>query len=433
MNGCDDAFPDFCRPVMPPVRSPSRRRFLRAVTISAGVLLAGCGHKNANGKTTLTQWYHEYGETGTHDAVLRYAQQYTQLNPHIDIQVIWVPGDYGTKLETALLTGGPDIFEESQLTQAMVEAGQVAALDDLFTPQVRADFAPTALAENTVNGHIYGIKTVQDTGLLYYRKSLLAQANLAPLTTLDAVMAAAKALTTATRKGLFLGNDGGISALLTILPQSAGQEIIVGNKIAFDTPRTALSYQKLAEINKSGVLLMGAPTDFWEPSSFTQGLAAMQWSGLWAYPAIHQALGDDVGAVPWPAMDAQGRPATFAGGWSEYVNGQSDNIEEAKRYLQWLWISNTADQRDWNLSYGFHVPPRLSVARTAAALRAPVPAAGVQALNQYGQYLPPSWTASMGADLTNAVTNIVKFNDSAADQVHNAARLCERELSRLLE
>ena len=412
----------------------TRRGFLRAVTVSAGAILAGCGHATSNGQTVLTQWYHQYGEAGTHDAVLRYAQQYTALNPHLQIQVVWVPGDYATKIGTALLTGqGPDIFEMSGITPAMVEAGELAPLDDLFPPGVRQDFAPRDLAENTVSGKLYGVKMVEDTGVLYYRPSLLQAAGLTPPATMDALIAAAQKLSTPARKGLFVGNDGGISALMTILPWSAGSDFLVNNQIVFDNPRTALAYEKLRELNQSGALLMGAPTDYWDPSAFTQGLTAMQYSGLWAYPAIHKALGDDVGGLAWPALDAQGQPATFSGGWSEYVNAQSPNIAEAKRFVQWLWINNTADQRDWNLGYGFHVPPRMSVARDAAALRAPVPAAAVRNLNAYGRYTPPAWNTAMGAALTDAVTNIVKFGHPAMAEVQAAAQTCRRELSRLLE
>lgn len=413
----------------------TRRGLLKFATIAAGALLAGCGNRGGvpGARVTLTQWYHQYGETGTQQAVIRYAKQYTSLHPDIAVRVVWVPGDYRTKLNTSLLTrGGPDVFESS-LTVPMVTAGEVVPLDDLFTPEVRSDFNPKDLAANTVDGKIYGIKTLDDTGLLYYRKSLLNNAGVEPPTTMDALIDAAKKLTTPQRKGIFVGNDGGISALLTILPWSAGSDFLVNNQIVFNNPRTVAAYEKLNELNASGAVLLGAPTDYWDPSAFTQGLAAMQWTGLWAYPAIRKALGDDVAALPWPALDSAGKPATFLSGWSAMVNAQSANIDEAKKYVKWLWIDNKADQKDWCLSYGFHVPPRTSVARDAAALNAPVPAAAVKNLKDYGQATPPSWNTAMGTALTDAVTNILKEGQPAAPQVANAAARCETILKRMLE
>ena len=347
-------------------------------------------------------------------------------------RVVWILGDYGTKLNTALLTaGGPDVFERAGLTIPMVSAGQVAPLDDLFTPAVRADFDAGDLEANSVDGHIYGVKTVTDTGVLYYRKSMLQKAGVAPPQTVDELRAASKALEAPRRKGLFLGNDGGVGACLTLAPWSARQELLRENQVAFDTPQTAQSYEKLRDLINGGSLLIGAPTDWWDPSSFIQGLCAMQWGGLWAYPAIAQALKEDVGALPWPATNAQGQPATFSGGWSQMVNSRSPQIEEAKKYVRWLWIENQKIQRDWNLSYGFHVPPRRSVAQAADALDAPVPAAAVKILRDYGHIVPPAWSGGMGTALSDAAVNIIKLGRPAQPEIATAAAKCRRELERL--
>lgn len=412
----------------------TRRRFLQSATFFAGAMLAGCGPKGVPGaRVTLTQWYHQYGEKGTQDAVMRYAKEYTSLHPDIAVQVVWVPGDYGTKVATALLTpGGPDVFEGSP-TAAQVGAGQLASLDDLFTPDVRADFSPRDLASNTINGKIYGIKTLDDTGLLYYRKSVLAAAGIEPPGTMDALIAAAKKLSKGDQKGLFVGNDGGISSLLNLAPWSAGSDFLVNDRIVFNNPRTVAAYGKVKELNDSGALLIGAPTDWWDPSAFTQGQAAMQWCGLWAYPAIKKAFGEDIGVLPWPALDAQGTPATFLGGWSSMVNAQSPNIAEAKKFVKWLWIESAKNQLDWCIGYGFHVSPRPSVAKSAAPLQAPAPAQAVKIMQQYGRFLPPIWNTAMGTAVTDAVTNALKLGHPLEAELAIASRKCERELSRALE
>ncbi len=412
----------------------TRRQMLKTFVFAGGALLSGCARSDyIDGKLVLTQWYHQYGEKGTFQAVHRYAREYTRVNPHIIVKVVWIPGDYGTKLATALLTpDGPDVFE-STLTQAMVEAGQTAPLNDLFTSQDLADFNPRDIALNSVNGKIYGVKMIDDLGLLYYRKSMLQSAGMQPPATLDELMTLAAKLTTPQRKGLFLGNDGGITAMLNVLPWSAGADFLVNSQIVFNTPRTVLAYQKLQQLNQGGSLLMGAASDWWDPSAFTSGQAAMQWCGMWAYPAIARAVGSDLGAVIWPPLDAQGVPVTFLGGWTAMVNANRPHVEEAKKFLQWQWIQNRAIQTDWCVGYGFHVPPRLSLARTTPKLQQPVPAYAVNMLGKYGKATPPLWNAAMGSDLTNAVTNIVKLGQPAAQQVAAAADMCNRELQRELE
>lgn len=420
---------------MPGAVIVNRRAFIQSALVAAGAVtwgaIGGCDRAD-DGRIKLTQWYHQYGEDGTQDAVLRYASEYTKTNPNVSINIVWVPGDYVTKLNTALLTaGGPDVFEK-QLTVAMVSAGQVASLDDLFTPEVLADFDPRDLKVNTVEGRIYGVKMITDTGAIYYRKSWLKEAGLPLPQTLDELIKVVSALTQPRRKGIYLGNDGGVAACLSLAPWSAGEDLMKDDKIAFNTPRTVQSYVKLGELVNSNKVLIGAPTDWWDPSAFNQGLCAMQWSGLWAYPAINRALGDDVGATAWPAFDTQGTPATFAGGWSQMVNAHSRHLEEAKRYVRHLWIENSVVQRDWNLSYGFHVPPRASIADQARALDAPVPATAVKNLKQFGRELPPAWSSGMTTALSDAVTNIVKMGRPPAEQIATAARKCEKVVERMM-
>jgi hypothetical protein len=51
------------------------------------------------------------------------------------------------------------------------------------------------------------------------------------------------------------------------------------------------------------------------------------------------------------------------------VSAKSANVDAAKAYIKWLWIDNTKDQEDFNLSYGFHIPPRKSLAAQATKLQ----------------------------------------------------------------
>ncbi|CAN0497188.1 unnamed protein product, partial [Phaeothamnion confervicola] len=179
-------------------------------------------------------------------------------------------------------------------------------------------------------------------------------------------------------------------------------------KGGFASGGVATGFSKLKELNDSGALLIGAPTDYWDPSAFIQGLAAVQWTGMWALPAIQKALGDDVDIFPWPATDANGTASTFWGGWGECVNGKTRNADAAKALVKFLWIDSTDIQQDWALSYGFHVPPRKSAAASAEALKSGPAAKFVENLNTYGRITPPLWDAAMGTAYTQALTNVIQ-------------------------
>ena len=199
----------------------SRRRFLGGLglgvaAVSAGPLLSACGggssglsgdqggggaSAGASGsKPTLNVWYHQYGEAGTQQAVMRYAKEY----PDATVKVQWTPGDYTSKLNAGLLsTSGPDVFESS-VNIDQVKSGQVAALDDIIG-DTKSDYTDADIKSSTVDGKIYQVKMVDDMGVLYYRKSILDKAGVKPPTTIDELISASKALNTKDQKGLFIG------------------------------------------------------------------------------------------------------------------------------------------------------------------------------------------------------------------------------------
>ncbi len=422
----------------------TRRTFLSLVGgLTLGGALAACGGDSGGvdtgggsggGLPRLAQWYHLYGESGTEQAVQNYAKAYQRAA--VDVQ--WTPGDYNSKLSSGLLSdSGPDVFEFT-LNADMVRSGQVAPLDDIVGP-VRDDYSATDIAATSVDGTIYGVKIVDDTGFLYYRKSLLAQAGVRPPTTMDELIDASRALNRDSVKGLFIGNDAGVTpafgggALLGQVLWMAGTDYLTpDNTVGFVTPEARDSFLKLRELADSGSLLLGAPTDWWDPSAFTQGLAAMQWCGLWALPDIQQALGDDFGIVAWPALSPSvGKPSTFLGGWTSMVSAKARDVALAKDFTKWLWIDNTEAQQDFNLSYGFHIPPRKSLASSAQKLQEGVAAEALRIFNESAVPPNPMWTPKMTTAYADAATAIVREGGDVDAELATAKQAVEAELARL--
>jgi multiple sugar transport system substrate-binding protein len=418
-----------------------RRSVVKSMLFAGGALAwAGWGaapRTLAQDKTRIVQMYHQYGEAGTEDAVKKYATQFTEANPDIEVEVVWQLGDYGQALNAALLTDdAPDVFEQNVPTLDQVRQQQIAPLDDLYTDEVRAGFNEVSLKAATIEGKIYWVKMLDDTGCIYYHKSILEDAGVEPPESLDALIEAAKTLNTGRQKGLFVGNDGGIGALLGPLLWSAGGTFLNedGTAPAFNTDRAAAAYAKLGDLNKSDALLIGSPTDYWDPSAFSQKLTAMQWTGLWAMPQIIKEVGaENFGVLPWPKSDDEGTPSTFWGGWGECVFGKGKNIDAAKALVKYLWIDNTEIQQDWNLGYGFHVPPRTDAAESAEALQDPPASEVVKNLHDYGVVNSPLWDGVMGTALTDAVTSIVRDGADGADALGTAEKAVQEELDRLLK
>ncbi|MFE5710117.1 ABC transporter substrate-binding protein [Streptomyces sp. NPDC056501] len=414
----------------------SRRGFLGGSLLFVAGTAIGCtssptGGSSSGAKTTLNVWSHAYGEAGTQQALTRYAAEFTKANPDIAVKVTWVPGDYTAKLNASLLTeAAPDVFEHGDFTQGLARRGQVAALDAEYG-SAKDDFNPGSRALVTVDGKLHGVKMIDDVQMLYYRKSVLAKAGIAPPTTFDALVAAAKAMTTKKTKGLFVGNDGiGETPALSVF--SNGGELVADGKIAFSSPQGVEAVTGLKRLHDDKSLLLGFTTDWWDPSALVQGVVPMQWSGLWAMPAIEKALGDDFGILPWPAFKAGGTPVLRVGGWTSCVNAKGKNVDAAKKFVKWLWIDQKKLQQDWSEGYGFHVPPRKSVAATASKLSKGTAKEAVELAAKYGRSNPNTWDSASGAPFGAAVSKAVTGQGDPAALLAEAAKQAQLAVDKQL-
>jgi len=406
-----------------------RRSFL----LVAGLLGVGaCGSdtgREGSADGTLRHWYHAYGEDGVQDAVRRYAAAY----PHARVEVQWNPGDYDSKVLTALQNSAvPDVFE-AQVKVDWVRQRQVVPLDDLLG-DARDDFVRALLDSQTVDGRLYGVPQAIDTQVLYYRPSLLRDAGVSPPTTVDELLDAAKRLTGGGVRGLFAGNDGGVGVLTGPLLWSAGLDFLSpdGHAPGFDDPRAAVAFGKLRDLNRDGGLLLGAPTDWADPGAFADGLVAMQWTGLWNLPKIIEAHGDDVGVLPFPRLDAAGGDSVPVGAYSAMVNARSADVEAAKAYVEWLWVERTDHQQEFATAFGAHLPARRSLAERAERLASGPGEQVVGFVTRSGRIATPArWPARANTALSDAVSRIARQGADAAAELRAALDVARAEIARL--
>jgi multiple sugar transport system substrate-binding protein len=422
-------------------RSTATRRDFLALGGGTALLaaLAACGSNTGRtsgktgggGKPSLAQWYHQYGEAGTEQAVKRYAAAYDQAK----VRVNWTPGDYDKRASAALLTGsGPDVFEAGNgPTIDQIKGKQVVGLDGVLG-SAQSDFNPALLKRMTYQGTLYAVPETIDMQLLVYRKSLLSNAGVQPPQTLDELIDAAKALTTKKVKGLFVGNDGGVGVLGGPALWSAGLDYLTDdNKVGFDDPAAATSLGKLHQLFTSGSLLLGAPTDWSDPSAINQGLTAMQWTGLWNVPAMTKALGDDFGVAAWPKLsDSVGAPSVPVGAYGEAVSAKSHDVAAAKAFVKWLWVERTDFQLDFAQSYGFHIPARTSLVAKADKLKSGAAADAAKLANENGRAQTPLlWTPASGTAYSDAVSRIIKDGANPASQLKAVISKVQAELKRV--
>jgi multiple sugar transport system substrate-binding protein len=420
----------------------NRRSFLvGSVLFAGGAALAGCTsdplNKNAGAasgaKVTLQQWYHAYGESGTQQAVQRYAQEFTKANPDIAINVSWIAGDYETKLNSAMLTAqAPDLFELGDFRYQNVKNGLLAPLDDVVDP-VKADFSPAALDTVTVDGKIYGVKMIDDVMMLYYRKSALQAAGVQPPRTFAELLDATRKLTSGKQKGLYVGTDG-VGEAATLLLWSSGGDFFdsSGKKVAFASPEAIAAIGGLKQLHDTGGLLQGYPTDWSDPGAFANGATAMQWGGLWSLPDIKKALGDDFGVVAWPKFGDAGQQVARVGGWYQLANAKSQNLDAVKKFINWLWIKNADLQKDWCVKYGFHIPARKPVAAQTTEFSSGPAKDAVTISQQNGKSYSGLWNKASATLFLQAATKIANGQADPAAELADAAKKAQAEVDKQL-
>jgi multiple sugar transport system substrate-binding protein len=428
-----------------------RRRFLSGLGASALVAglgsagLAGCGSNtgrpdagssssasgggSAGTRPALSQWYHEYGEDGVEAAVKRYAAAYEPAS----ITVRWNPGDYDKLASAALLTADvPDVFEYGNgPTLDMIKAGQVVDLTEVLG-DAASQFSKPVLDAMTWEGKVYAIPQTVDMQMVFYRKSVLEKAGVAPPQTFADLVAAAKAVRTKDMGGFFAGNDSGVAVLASMLVWAAGKEQLNADQtgIGFDDADGYAAFAAYRDLATSGALVKSASADWFDASPLTNGETAMQWTGLWTLPDVQEALGDDFGVLPFPAIGANGRPAVPFGSYGSIVSAKGKDPEAAKAFVTWLWVDSEADQVDFSNSYGTHIPAKPSLVPQATKIATGAGAEAAKFVDELGHAPSKLWTPTLSNALTSALTRVITKDADPRSEIQQVAATAKTEIAR---
>ncbi len=135
--------------------------------------------------------------------------------------------------------------------------------------------------------------------------------------------------------------------------------------------------------------------------------------------------------LPFPADGAAGRPTVPVGAYGAAVNSRSRHQAEAKAYIKWLWVDKTDYQEDFALSYGFHIPARISLAKKAAKLREGAAADAVSYATDHGYAQPLLWTPAGQTAYQDALSRIIKDGANPDTELKAVVRTTASELQRV--
>jgi multiple sugar transport system substrate-binding protein len=194
------------------------------------------------------------------------------------------------------------------------------------------------------------------------------------------------------------------------------------------------SFAKVHELFESDSLLLGAPTDWFDPGALVNGLTAMQWTGLWTFPVLSAELGDDYDVAGWPAADrSTGTPSVPIGAFASTVAANAVDVEAAKAFVKWLWVDQTLLQEEFATAFGFHIPSRNSLAEAAVALSQGAAANAVVLSQRVGfTQTPILWSPASDTAYADARSRIIAEGADPESELTAVAEVAAQELDRIL-
>ncbi|HEX6971061.1 MAG TPA: ABC transporter substrate-binding protein, partial [Limnochordia bacterium] len=344
-------------------------RRLQGLAVLTAILLGASVAAWAAPSQTLDVWVSMGGTDW--DAFERVVADFERTHPGVDVTL--TPAEGGTttqdKMVAAVLGGiSPDVlvyfdrFNTAQwsFTGILQRLDPFIASSRVLKPE---SFFEATWAESTYNGSVYSIPFETDSRVLFYNKTLFAEAGLgAPPQSWDELEAAAQKLTRT-------GPDGRYSQVGFVPWYSQGSLYLWGwaaggefydpatGKITLAHPRNVQALEWMTEwAQRYGRAALdgfiGAGNNF--PSQ----KLAMMISGPWELVPL-RATGVDFG-IATPPYPSNGRPITWAGGHASIIPEGAPHPELAWEFIEYISVGPGAVR--WNQETT-HIPAAIEVAR----------------------------------------------------------------------
>lgn len=324
---------------------PSTRAASAVAAAALVTVLAGCGGPAADDDSLhVTLANHPWG-----DAILERLPEFEEQSG-VDVEVSRGTADQVSQRHTVQLNAGStdlDVFMYRPLQEGVQyqRNGWLADLTERVTGDAEYafdDFQPAALGTVTADDRVYGIPTVTERELLFYRPALFEEAGVEVPETFEELEAAAAALDDEEAGVSGFAARGQRAAAVTQFSgflYSFGGDFIEDGAAGVASPEAVEAYELygrlLREHGPLGVQNMS--TEQLVPL-FSQGRIAMYvdaevfWSNF-VDPSISTVV-DDVGVAPLPAGPEGSRPYNVAS-WGMAMNAGTQRPDEAWEFLRW--------------------------------------------------------------------------------------------------
>lgn len=230
-------------------------------------------------------------------------------------------------------------------------AGWALPLDDQFTPSERRKFLGATIEVGIYQGHIYGVPSRIDSGMLYYRKDLLTKYGFSPPATWKELVHQAHTIVKGERStqpalrgysGQFKQYEGLVCDMLEFVGSHNGSFLTEdGSKSTLASPDTIEAVRFVREWIIHG-LATPAVLTYQEPESlavFVKGKAVFHrnWPYAWGLSndPSHSKIVGNVGVTTLPHFE-RGNSVSALGGWLYGISAYSQHPDEAWTFIEFM-------------------------------------------------------------------------------------------------
>ncbi|MFD8171116.1 extracellular solute-binding protein [Streptomyces cellulosae] len=306
--------------------------------LGLAAVLSGCGVGGDSSDVTLTLVAADYGN-GAADSSKKYwaglVERYETDHPDVDIDVsVYSWNDVDRKVKEMVDAGSPPDMAQIGAYADYASQGLLYRAGDLLSIPVQADFLSQLSGAGELNSVQYGMPFAASTRLLFYNKSLFAEAGLTPPETWDELVECAEALKANGVKfpyALPLGPEEAQAETLQWLLSGDGGYTDIGGTYGIDSTENVETFSWLRdELVGKGLTGPVAPGKLDRAKAF-QAFAAGDVGMLNGHPSLMEMAkkkGVKYGMVPIPGADDETPSTLGVADWMMAFekNGHRDEI-----------------------------------------------------------------------------------------------------------
>jgi len=418
----------------------AKKVLLLVLVLSVLAALCSCKEK-AKEQVTVTFWHLDTQDDfkATWQAQ---ADAFMAANPHVKIEITVLENEaFKQKVATMMQSGNPPDLFRNWGGGVMNEYAKAGLLKDI-TADLKKDGFSDTIAEGPLgvysyNGKVYGVPYTMGAVGIWYNKKIFKENGIEPFQTWGDLLAGCKKLKAAGITPIALGGNDkwpGHFWWVYLAVRVGGKEAFdkaYSRQGAFTDPAFVEAGKKLKELVDLDPFQKGylGATYNDQASLVANGKAAMELMGQWA-PSVQaqntedkKGLGDDLGFMPFPAVEGGAGKITDAmGGGDGYVVGKN----APKEAVEFLKFFMSGDNYKALYDSPISILPTVKgtdslVTNPQDKLVAETTAKAEYYQLYYDQYLPPAVGEAV-KDATQGIFAGTKTPEESAAMIENAMK-----------